>query len=102
MIHIILKLRIVEFQEAGSSPGVSKKMLRKTQVSDTCMYVGNFYDVSKILISTQSVPYLLINAKRYNIIPISILLLKRNINRWVLSISFLKKFQTLQQFLFET
>lgn len=48
------------------------------------MYVGNFYDVSKILISTQNVPYLLIDAKRY--IPISILLLKHNVaNPWVLS-----------------
>lgn len=65
-----------------TSPGVSTKMLKKTHISD--MYVGNFYDVSKILISTQNVPYLLIDAKRY--IPISILLLKHNVaNPWVLS-----------------
>lgn len=29
------------------------------------MYVGNFFDVSKILISTQNVPNLLIDAKMY-------------------------------------
>lgn len=48
------------------SPGVFTKILRKTPISD--MYVGNFFDVSKILISTQIVPNLLIDAKMYTCI----------------------------------